>query len=402
MDRSLNLGMSSVRKGILMTTPRRLRYAFVVALLLSSTIEALAQTSSVSPLNRVDPNNQRKNKVVGLTPAQIRKAYGFDKVANQGAGQTIAIVSAFDLPTIESDLATFSNTSGLPACTVASGCLKISNAAQTLPPTTSDPLLIEAFQTESALDVEWAHAIAPAAKIVLVQSADARVGNMLEGVNHALTFNPSVVSMSWGIGDTTTRSYSFAALGVSFVAASGDFGTPAMWPAANTDVTAVGGTKLNITSKGDYNSEHAWADSGGGVSTNYPQGAYQLGISPINGLRGVPDVSYDGDPNTGVAMYSATLGGWSQIGGTSIGAPQWAGLLAIANSMRVAASKLVLTGANNSLYLSSYLGGFNDITSGPNNGKCGPLCKAGPGYDYLTGLGSPKANVLIPALVSLP
>lgn len=387
-----------------MTTLRWLRCAFVVALLISATVEAMAQTPSVSPLNRVDPNNSGKNKTVGLTPAQIRKAYGFDKVANQGAGQTIAVVSAFNLPTIESDLATFNSTFGLPACTIASGCLTVTNAAQTLPPTTSDPALISFFQMESVLDVEWAHAIAPAARIVLVQSADARLGNMLEGVDLAKTFGASVISMSWGLVDSTPRSYSFAALGVSFVAASGDAGNPALWPAASPNVTAVGGTKLNTTSKGDYSSEHAWADSGGGLSANYPQSSYQAGITPNNplGLRALPDVSYNGDPNTGVAVYSATLGGWSQIGGTSAGAPQWAGLLAIANSMRVAASKLVLTGANNALYLSSYLGAFNDVTSGPNNGKCGPLCKAGAGYDYLTGLGSPKANVLIPALVTIP
>jgi subtilase family serine protease len=382
-----------------MKATRWVSLTFVTLCLFSTAIGAAAQ--AVAPQVRVDPTNLGKAKVVGMTPSQIRLAYGFDQITNKGAGQTIAIVSAFDLPTIASDLATFNSAFGLPACTTANGCLVISNAAQTLPPTTFDPALVQAFQLESALDVEWAHAIAPAATIVLVQSADARLGNMREGISTALTFSPSVVSMSWGLNDTATRPDNFVAVGVSFVAASGDFGTPALWPAASPDVTAVGGTKLNTTSRGDYNSEKAWADSGGGLSANYTQGAYQATITPGNpgALRGLPDVSYNADPTTGVAVYSATLGGWSQVGGTSAGAPQWAGLIAIANSLRASASKPALTGANTAIYNALYGGAFNDVTAGPNNGKCGPLCKAGPGYDYLTGLGSPKANVLIPALV---
>jgi subtilase family serine protease len=386
-----------------MTTPRLLRFVFTVSLLLSTIVEATAQTPTAAPSVRVDPSNQSKPKVVGMTPAQIRKAYGFDKVANQGAGQTIAIVSAYTLPTLTADLAIFNTTFGLPQC--AAACLTVVNAPPAQPPSAFDPALIQLFQQETALDVEWAHAIAPQAKILLVQAGDATVTNIVAAIGHALTFNPSVVSMSFGVSDTAARSSLFnfgAALNVSFVAASGDAGNPALWPSVNPSVTAVGGTKLNTTSKGDYNSEHAWSDSGGGLSPFNAQGAYQSGITPYNpnGYRGVPDVSLLADPNVGVAVYSATLGGWSQVGGTSAGAPQWAGLLAIVNSMRVASSKLVLTGANTGLYLSAYSGGFNDVTSGPNNGKCGDLCKVGAGYDYLTGLGSPKADVLIPTLVN--
>jgi subtilase family serine protease len=187
------------------------------------------------------------------------------------------------------------------------------------------------------------------------------------------------------------------------VASAGDLGNPALWPATAADVTAVGGTKLNTTSKGDYNSEHAWGDGGGGLSVFSYALSIQTGFTPHNpdGKRGVPDVAYNGDPNTGVAVYSSAMGGWSQVGGTSVGAPHWSALIAIVNSMRVADGKPILSGANVPLYLAANSEGYNDITSGPKNGKCGVLCEAGPGYDYLSGLGSPKANVLIPALVGL-
>jgi len=391
-----------------MTAPaRRWLNSALLCVLLIYAAPAWSQSVSVVPGVRVDPNNQRKPKVVGLRPAEVRRAYGFDKIPNQGAGQTIAIVSAFDTPTVESDLALFNSTFGLPACTTANGCFtKVGNPPPP-DPNVFPPAVVELFQLETALDVEWAHAMAPQAKIVLVQATDAFLTNMLAAVDEAVhNQHANVVSMSWGLPETRDRSgdYQFVAPGVSFVAASGDFGNPGFWPATAAEVTAVGGTKLNTTSKGDYNNEHSWAFGGGGLSVFSFALTIQTAFTPNNptGKRGVPDVAYNADPNTGIAVYSSPMGGWAQVGGTSVGAPHWSALIAIVNSMRVAAGKSILSGANVPLYLAAHSGGFNDVSSGPKNGTCGEMCQSGPGYDYVTGLGTPKANILIPALVNLP
>src|SRR5262249_26307843 len=105
-----------------------------------------------------------KKSVVGYTPSQIRRAYGFDQIKGQGSGQTIAIVVAFDHPNIEQDLAVFDSTFNLPSCTTANVCLHKVYASGSKPDTNSD------WAFETALDVEWAHAIAPEAKILLVEA----------------------------------------------------------------------------------------------------------------------------------------------------------------------------------------------------------------------------------------
>jgi subtilase family serine protease len=121
------------------------------------------------------------------------------------------------------------------------------------------------------------------------------------------------------------------------------------------------------------------------------------------GKRGVPDVAYDGDPNTGVPAYSSwacavCYTGWAQWGGTSIGTPQWAALFAKVNSLRGKLGKANLTQPQTYLYPDAEAD-YHDVTSG-SNGGCGSQCNAAPGYDYVTGLGSPQANLLIPALVN--
>ncbi len=150
--------------------------------------------------------------------------------------------------------------------------------------------------------------------------------------------------------------------------------------------------------------------SGGGVSAYEPQPAGQTAFPvPVAGKRGIPDAAYDGDPNTGFAVYSSVRyqgrKGWFQIGGTSAGAPQWAGLFAIVNSLRANSGMGTLRWAYNALYTvaagTSYGANYRDVTAGA-NGTCGALCNAGASYDYVTGLGSPKANTLIPALVAVP
>lgn len=343
----------------------------------------------------------------GLTPSGTRHAYGFDLISNQGAGQIIGIVDAYDDPNIESDLGVFDSTFSLPACTTSNGCFQKIYASGIQPSTSSG------WALEMSLDVEWAHAIAPQAKIFLVEAASISFTDLLQAVDVAVQNGASVVSMSWGGGESlleTAFDTHFAVNGVTFVASSGDSGSGVEYPAASPDVVGVGGTTLNLDRSGNYLSETAWNGSGGGQSAyeNEPsyQATYPIPNNP-NGVRGVPDVAYDADPNTGFAVYDSIRykgqKGWFQVGGTSAGAPQWSALLAIANSMRIANGKGTLSATGNAVYAvaaaSVYNANFHDVTSG-SNGSCGALCTAMPGYDYVTGLGSPQANNIIPALVN--
>jgi len=161
---------------------------------------------------------------------------------------------------------------------------------------------------------------------------------------------------------------------------------------------------LRVDNSGTYISESSWNGSGGGQSAYETEPLYQAGypIPNANGKRGVRDVAYDADPNTGFSVYDTVRyqgqTGWFQVGGTSAGSPQWAALFSIVNSTRAAGGKSPLSSTNAAVYA---VGGSNyhDISSGT-NGPCGALCTATSGYDYVTGLGSPKANNIISALVA--
>jgi len=339
---------------------------------------------------------------------QARRAYGFDQLSNAGAGQTIGIVDAYDDPNIESDFAVFNSTFGLPSCTTANGCFK-KIYAQRKPRTDSG------WSLEMSLDVEWAHAIAPQAKIVLVEASSASFANLMQAVDVAVQSGASVVSMSFGGGEFTSESsydYHFSVSHVTFVASSGDSGNGVEYPAASPYVVAVGGTTLQILdSSGAYAGETAWGGSGGGQSAYESEPSYQAGYAipnDLHGKRGVPDVAYDADPNTGFSVFDSIMyqgqRGWFQVGGTSAGAPQWSALVAITNSLRAGIGKSALSSTSLEVYsaaMASYGSNFHDVTSGA-NGTCGPLCNAAVGYDYVTGLGSPQAANLVPALASQP
>jgi subtilase family serine protease len=337
----------------------------------------------------------------GIFPGKMRIAYGFNKITKYGGGQVIALVDAFDDPNAEADLGTFSTTFGLPACTTANGCFKKIKAAGT-------PKDTSGWTNEIAIDTQWAHAIAPGAKIILVEAKSNSNADLYAAVDLAVSNGATVVSMSWSGGEASNEGTSdshFEVTGVTFAAASGDSGHGVGYPAASPFVVAVGGTSLTIASSGTWTSETAWSGSGGGRSAFEAEPSYQAGVQ-TSGKRGVPDVAYDANPSTGVPSYNsyscggACLTGWGQWGGTSIGTPQWAALFAIANSERVALGKTALTQPQILLYPDAEAD-YHDITSGK-NGSCGALCTAGPGYDYVTGLGSPQANLLIPALVAAP
>ena len=332
--------------------------------------------------------------IQGLQPSQVRHAYGFDLIANQGAGQTVAIIDAFDNPTAEADLAVFSSQFSLPACSTANGCFQLVYAGGSKPPTNPS------WALESALDTQWVHAIAPQAKIILVESADNSNVALYKAVQVAVQMGAKVISMSWGgseFSKETAADAYFKAPGVTYVASSGDSGAGTCYPAASPYVVSVGGTSLTLGADGSYTGEVAWSGSGGGVSAYEAQPSYQSGVQST-GFRTVPDVAYDADPYTGVPVYvsSMTPAGWYLVGGTSMGVPQWAALFAIANATRARVGKATLTHTNSYLYTvpASY---FNDVTSGT-NGSCGANCTAAPGYDMVTGRGTPRANLLITVL----
>ena len=326
------------------------------------------------------------------TPAQIRHAYGFDQLTANGAGQKIAIVDAYGNGNIQVNLNTFCTQFGLPATTVQ--ILGSSSPNNT-------------WALETALDVEWAHAIAPQATIILSVAASASTGDLLNAITAAVNAGANIVSMSWGSpefsGEAVYDSY-FQVPGVTFVASSGDTGeltngVAAEWPAVSPYVIGVGGTTLLLDANNNRSSEVGWSGSGGGLSTIYSTPAWQTGWSPYT-YRGVPDVSYNGDPNTGFLVYDAVNGGWFAVGGTSAGAPQWAATIALANQSRS-------SGVNGNTDIYHVAGTaptinpaiFFDITSGSNG--VGAMARAVVGYDLVTGLGSPVVPGLLPALIAL-
>ena len=309
----------------------------------------------------------------GLSPATMKAAYGFSTSLTAGAGKTIGIVDANDLPTAENDLNVFSTKFGLPPCTTANGCFK--KVSQT--GTTKYPKADAGWGLEIALDIEWAHAIAPGAKILLVEASSASFANLLAAEDYAAK-NASYVSNSWGgsefSGESTYDSH-FVRSGVAFFVSSGDAGLPADYPSASPNVISVGGTTLNFNG-GTLTSETGWSSGGGGCSSYETASAAQKAFnSSLCGTkRATPDVSLDADPNSGASVYDSTKysgqSGWWQVGGTSLSSPMWAARSAVAGVVVNAAY----------VYGSSI--NFRDITAGNN----GASCLAG--FDLCSGRGS--------------
>ncbi|HTV57071.1 MAG TPA: S53 family peptidase, partial [Terriglobia bacterium] len=345
----------------------------------------------------------------GYSPAQISQAYGFNQisfnngtVAGNGSGQTIAIVDAYNQPDIASDLRAFDAAFGLPA--PPSFTVVNQSGGGNLPAANSS------WGMEESLDVEWAHAMAPGANIVLVEANGSSESDLFSAVQYAASIpGVSVVSMSWGGGEFSSESDYDSIFttpaghqGVAFVASAGDSGAPPSYPAVSPNVLAVGGTTLNLSGS-SYGSESAWSGSGGGISTYEPQPSYQNGVvSQSSTQRTSPDVAYDANPNTGVSVYDSygTPAGdpWIQVGGTSTGAPQWAALVAIADQGRALNGLGTLDGGSQLLPMLYQLpsSDFHDVTTGTSTGS--PNYSAGPGYDLVTGLGSPYANRIVAAL----
>jgi N-acetylneuraminic acid mutarotase len=316
----------------------------------------------------------------GFGPTDLQSAYN---LPSGGAGQTVAIVDAFDNPTAESDLAVYRQQYGLPPCTTANGCFtKIDQRGGTSYPAPDD-----GWAGEMALDVDMVSAICPSCKILLVEADDNSSANLGTAVNQAVAQGAKYVSNSYGgdagSGDTQSDDAYYHHPGVAITASSGDYGYGVEYPAASPYVTAVGGTSLvkDTTSVRGW-SEAAWNGAGSGCSGFETKPSFQTDSGCSR--RTVADVSAVADPNTGVAVY---FGGWHIFGGTSVSAPIMASVYALAGEPAAGSMP------NSAPYQHQHTSDLNDVTSG-SNGSCNPayLCTAGPGYDGPTGLGTPNGT----------
>jgi len=310
-------------------------------------------------------------------PAQFQTAYGLIGAASDG--KTVAIVDAYDNPTIEQDLAVYSDAYGLPACTTANGCFtKVSqNGGSNYPRANSG------WALEIALDVQAVHAVCPDCKILLVEARSNSLSNLLEAESYAAN-HADVVSNSWG-GSEFSSEAAYDNFGtVPTTVSSGDSGYGVEWPAASPQVTAVGGTTLVLDSNNLRTDETVWSGSGSGCSAYESQPSFQNAVDTVGcGHRIVADVAADADPSTGAAVYDsygyAGQSGWFTVGGTSLSSPIIAAVYALAGNTQGASSVYAKSGL---LY---------DVKAGY-NGSCGNyLCSAGfgTGYDGPTGLGTP-------------
>jgi subtilase family serine protease len=371
-----------------------------------------------------------------LAPAQIYAAYGIDAVlrsGSKGQGRTIAIIDSFGSPTLRADLHAFDAAFGLP-----DPRLTILAPLGDVHPRRSG------WAAETTLDVEWAHAIAPAARIVLLESPVAETEGA-QGLPEFLTLEryalqqhlADVISQSWGATEDTLGNaagrrivaqfhqfYADAtARGVTLVAGSGDEGAAGIdtslthvfpgravgYPASDPLVLAVGGTRLTVSAGGHIEGETAWAGSGGGISKLFAEPAYQRMLpAPVQrllaGKRGLPDVAYNAAGASPVLIYLS--GKWTVAAGTSAAAPQWAGLVALADSMAGRDLGLITPALYHIAQSPRYAVDLRDITTGHSVGPIqggrhlgGVGFRATPGWDAVTGLGSPRAAALIPDLI---
>ena len=319
----------------------------------------------------------------GFGPSDLLSAYNLP--ANGGAGQTVAIIDAYNDPKAGADMTVYRSQYGLPACTAASGCFQ--QVSQT--GTSTLPKNNKGWAGEESLDLDMVSAIAPKAHIILVEAKSASTANLGAAVNEAVKLGAKFVSNSYGgseaSSDTTSDTKYYDPPGVAVTASSGDGGYGVEYPAASQYVTAVGGTSLKTASNNRGWTESVWSTSstegaGSGCSAYDAKPSWQTDTGCSK--RTVADVSAVADPATGVAVYE-TYGatGWEVYGGTSVASPLIAAVFADA-------------GAPTTNYpaadLYAHPSALNDVTKGK-TATCTPayLCEAETGYDGPTGLGTP-------------
>jgi LGFP repeat/Fibronectin type III domain len=320
----------------------------------------------------------------GYGPSDLQAAYDLPS-ATAGAGQTIAVVDAYDLPTAEADLATYRSQFGLPACTGSSGCFRKVNENGG----TSPPAVDTGWGQEIALDLDMVSAGCPNCSILLVEADDSGLNSLGTAENTAVALGATAVSNSWGGSESPNESLADAGYfdhpGVAITASAGDSGYGVEYPAASPDVIAVGGTSLTLASGARGFSESVWSGTGSGCSLYEAKPSWQADSGCAH--RSLTDVSADADPGTGVAVYDSTSdgvsSGWLVFGGTSAAAPL------VAASYELAGVTSPVAVPAQTMYGNP--GSFFDVTTG-SNGSCPItyLCTAQAGYDGPTGLGTPN------------
>jgi subtilase family serine protease len=320
----------------------------------------------------------------------LQTAYGTSfPGSNGGAGITVAIVDAFHYANAYSDLALFSEVLGLPPCPMGT-CFNQVNQVGGPPRAGANA----SWETETMLDLDAVHSLAPNAKILLVEGDTSSLGDLDIALGYAVE-NADIVSNSYGSSEFSGETTLDVAYAKPVLFSSGDHGAPPEYPCASPYVTCVGGTTLFVNASLERSSETGWSGSGGGCSTQEAAVAYQTGFSPCAAFRAVPDVAADANPNTGLLVYDSGNypGELVLIGGTSLACPLTAAMYANILTARVSFGQPKFGEMNTDLYsaaartpgpplVDSYF--FYDITSG-NNGF-----PAGPGYDLVTGLGASK------------
>jgi len=354
-----------------------------------------------------------------FSPSGLGQAYGLNLLgANYtGAGQTIALIEVGgslgtgNQSNLYNDVSSFDSDYGLPALTPGSSLKLVNQSGGT---GSNLPAYYSGWALETTLDVEYAHAIAPKANIEVVEASLGSndyqtIQNIYTATSYAASSTggkASVVSLSLGITPEDPNSDQYftagASPGVVFVASTGDSGSAGgvSTPSSDPYVVAVGGTTLNVTGSGNYSSETAWSGSGGGVSSYEPRPAYQDVVpadSSTPGNRTVPDVAFDANPSTGVAVVYD--GSTIAVGGTSVGAPAWAGLFALVDQELAAKGKPLLSSlsALEAMYATYDTAAYSNVFHNIVGGSDGSYSATG-GYSEVTGLGSPIANDLVPYL----
>ena len=324
----------------------------------------------------------------GMTPNQLRAFYG---VASTGGHDVIVIIDAYDYPSALNDFNVFSSQFGLPLESSSNVTASTNKVFQVAYASGKKPKGNPGWNEEAALDIEWAHALAPNAKIVLMEANSANNADLYSAVDAAVKVTGAkMISMSWGGSETSGEaSYDshFKVNGLLFFASAGDSGGKVIYPSCSQYVIAAGGTSVATDSNGNFTGESAWSSGGGGNSAYIPKPTWQVGVSMTGANRGVPDLSSDADPNTGVAVYDSTSyqghKGWMVFGGTSVSSPCLAGMT---NTSGVSFTNTTAFLTNLYSLYKNTPSVFRDITTG-NNGF-----PALVGWDYTTGVGAPTGT----------
>ena len=394
----------------------------VAAHVMTPTAEGLGQYQDLGDVNALG-GGLPCHAPLCYAPNQLTTAYDIQPLHDAGitgAGTTIVVIDAFSDPFITQDLQTFDSMFGLPAAT----------------PDIVTPDGVPPFNTgwavEISLDVEWAHVVAPGAHLELVLAKSSSDADLLSATRYAVDHNlGEVITQSFAESESCADPELLrqehavferaAAKGITLLAGSGDFGATNLLcdgsgiasvasvatPASDPDVTAVGGARLILDQNGNYAGETAWNDGlgcarsnacagGGGFSSVYRRPGYQAPFIDSNAARGLPDVAYAA--SSFGSMYFVIMGHLGAIFGTSGGTPQWAGITALARQMAGHRQSQLNIRLYHIAKSDAYADAFHDITTGNNSFAGVTGFSAGPGWDAVTGLGTPDVAKLVPLL----